>query len=120
MLAEHRRRQLEQRLGVGPAYEDHELVFADPIGRPVYDSTVRRAFYAIVSRAGLAHHDLRHTAATLMLQAGVNAKVVSERLGHAKVGFTLDTYSHMLPDMQREAAQVMDDILVGNRWANRQ
>ncbi len=114
ILAEHRRRQLEQRLTVGPAYQNEGRVFADATGGALYDSTVRRAFYGIVERAGLAHlrlHDLRHTAATLMLRSGVNAKVVSERLGHAKVGFTLDTYSHVLPDMQREAAAVMDRVL---------
>ncbi len=53
-----------------------------------------------------------------MLRAGVNPKVVSERLGHATVSITLDTYSHVLPDMQREAAAALDEILVGNRSAN--
>jgi integrase len=117
VLVEHRRLQLEHRLVAGPAYDNRDLVFADGIGRPVYDSTVRRSFYAIVRQAGLPHlriHDLRHTAATLMLQAGVNAKVVSERLGHAKVAFTLDTYSHVLPDMQREAAAALDAVLSGS------
>jgi len=118
VLVEHRRRQIEHRLSVGPAYDNRDLVFADELGRPVYDSTVRRCFYAIVAQAGLAHlriHDLRHTAATLMLRAGVNAKVVSERLGHANVAFTLDTYSHVLPDMQRDAAAALDAVLSGTR-----
>ena len=121
VLKEHRREQIEERLRVGPGYEDGDLVFADAAGRAVYDSTVRRAFYAIVRAAGLDHlriHDLRHTAATLMLRAGVNPKVVSERLGHATVSITLDTYSHVLPDLQREAAAALDAILVGNRSAN--
>jgi integrase len=121
VLREHRQVQLEERLQVGPGYRDGDLVFADAVGRALYDSTVRRAFYAIVQEAGLAHlriHDLRHTAATLMLRAGVNPKVVSERLGHATVSVTLDTYSHVLPDLQREAAAALDAILVGNRSAN--
>lgn len=119
VLGEHRRRQLEERLQVGPAYGNDGLVFADPQGRPIFDSTVRRAFYSITERAGLGHvriHDLRHTAATLMLRGGINPKVVSERLGHATVSITLDTYSHVLPDLQREAAVVLDGILVGN-WS---
>ena len=110
-----------ERLRAGPGYEDRDLVFASTVGRAVYDSTVRRAFYGIVRDAGLDHlriHDLRHTAATLMLRAGVNPKVVSERLGHATVSITLDTYSHVLPDLQREAAAALDAILVGNRSAN--
>ena len=58
-------------------------------------------------------HDLRHTAATLMLKAGVHPKVVSERLGHATIAITLDTYSHVLPDIQRDAAEAMDRLLTG-------
>jgi integrase len=58
-------------------------------------------------------HDLRHTAATLMLSGGIHPKVVSEQLGHASIVITLDTYSHVIPTMQREAAKVMDDLLHG-------
>jgi integrase len=78
------------------------------------DGNVRRAFARLVRGAGLPHirfHDLRHTAATLMLRAGVHPKVVSERLGHATVSITLDTYSHVLPDLQRDAAQALDRLL---------
>ena len=56
-------------------------------------------------------HDLRHTHATLLLQAGVNPKVVSERLGHSSVAFTLDTYAHVMPGMQPEAAQRFGDLV---------
>jgi integrase len=56
-------------------------------------------------------HDLRHTHATLLLQQGVNTKVVSERLGHSKISITLDTYSHVLPNMQQEAADAIDKAL---------
>jgi integrase len=55
-------------------------------------------------------HDLRHTAATLMLLKGVHPKVVSEMLGHSTVSITLDLYSHVLPDTQREAAAAMDSV----------
>lgn len=58
-------------------------------------------------------HDLRHTNATLMLDGGIHPKIASERLGHANVSVTLDTYSHALPDMQREASDLLDDIITG-------
>src|SRR5439155_10157743 len=114
VLTEHRRQQLEHRLSIGPAYENNDLVFADPLGRPTYDSTVRRAFYQIVNKAGLEHlriHDLRHTAATLMLHEGIDIMVVSRQLGHTKASFTIDTYGHVLPDRRREAAVAMGRVL---------
>ena len=60
-------------------------------------------------------HDLRHTATTLMLKAGIHPKVVSKRLGHSTTSITLDTYSHVLPDMQRDAATALDAILATGR-----
>ena len=72
-----------------------------------------RAFRKAVKRAGVPRirlHDLRHTWASLALAAGVNPKVVSERLGHANIGITLDTYSHVLPTMQAEAARAIDEV----------
>ena len=64
-----------------------------------------------IGLSGLRFHDLRHTSATVALQAGIPAQVVSRRLGHASVAFTLDTYAHVLPDQQREAAELMDTVL---------
>ncbi len=114
LLHEHRRKQVEERLRVGPDYEDGDLVFATATGTPVDDSNLRRWFQRVLKEAGLKpmrFHDLRHTAATLMLRADIHPKVVSERLGHATVSFTLDTYSHVLPDMQRDAAVALDRML---------
>jgi integrase len=114
VLAQHRRRQLESRLNLGPAYEDHDLVFADPLGRPVPPYRLSQRFARVAKAAGVAplrFHDLRHTSATLLLKAGVHPKVVSERLGHAGVSITLDTYSHVLPGLQEEAADLMDSYL---------
>lgn len=115
-LRRHRQRQLEERLLLGPAYEDSGLVFATPLGTPIDPSNLRRAWSGIVRAAGLEHlrfHDLRHAHATLLLRQGVHPKVVSERLGHSGVGITLDTYSHVLPDLQAQAAAQLDALLAG-------
>ncbi|GAG37906.1 unnamed protein product, partial [marine sediment metagenome] len=82
-------------------------------GRPLDPDVVTKAFHRISGKAGLTNirlHDLRHTHATLMLKAGVHPKVVSERLGHATVAFTLDIYSHVLPGLQEAAAEKFDRI----------
>ena len=74
----------------------------------------RRSFAPLLERAGLPtirFHDLRHTCATLLLAKNVNPKVVSEMLGHASVAITLDTYSHMLPNMQDSAARALEEAL---------
>lgn len=103
-LRAHRGRQLEERLAMGEAWEDHDLVLCNRLGGPLYPGNVRSEYYIpIVKSAGLHYirpHDLRHTAATLMLLASVHPKVVSEMLGHASVAITLSLYSHVLPDMQ--------------------
>jgi integrase len=112
----HRARQAEERLAVGPAWEGtHDLVSLDVTGRPLSGiQLTRAAFYSLLQRAGLPHirfHDLRHTAATLLLGRGVNPKIVSEMLGHATIAITLDIYSHVLPTMQQSAAAEMDAAL---------
>src|SRR5262245_46622723 len=90
-------------------------VFCDERGGFLRKSNVsRRSFRSVMQRAGLPRirfHDLRHTAASLLLMAGENVKVVSERLGHEDVEITLKTYSHVLPTMQKGAAQKMNQIL---------
>jgi integrase len=75
---------------------------------------VYREFKEILRKAGLPDirfHDLRHTAATLMLQEGIHPKIVQERLGHAQIFITMDTYSHVLPTMQDEVAKKMDELI---------
>ena len=71
-------------------------------------------FGTVVRKAGLPHltlHGLRHAHATLALTAGVNPKIVSERLGHSSIAVTMDVYSHVLPGMQEEAAQAVEGLL---------
>ncbi len=109
-------RQMEERLAAGPAYEDSGLVFTDPVGHALKPYSVSHRFAAFVRASGLGplrFHDLRHAHATLLLTRGVHPKIVSERLGHASIGITLDTYSHVLPGMQEEAVRDLDAWLAG-------
>jgi integrase len=79
----------------------------------MHPDTLSSTWYRKIKRSGLPHvrfHDLRHAHATLLLVKGVHPKIVSERLGHASIGITLDTYSHVLPSMQHEAAQAFDEL----------
>jgi integrase len=118
VLRDHRKRQVEERLFYGAAWVDQDLLFTTTRGTPLNPSNLIKAFRALLDAAGLPairFHDLRHTAATLMLAQGVNPKIVQERLGHASITLTLDTYSHVLPTMQREAADLIDAILDRNR-----
>ena len=80
---------------------------------PVDPNLATRTFKKVVASAGLPNHGLRHTHATILLEQGVNPKVVSERLGHASVATTMDIYSHVLPDMQEKAALAIDAALSG-------
>jgi integrase len=116
-LRRHRARQAQERLLLGGAWQVRDLVFPNTIGG-YFDANNWRAgwFYPLLRRAGLPRirpHDLRHTAATLLLARGVPVKVVSEMLGHANVGITLSIYGHVLPHMQQQAANTMDAMLRG-------
>jgi integrase len=115
-LKEHRRIQAEERLKAGADYQQHDLVFATSEGSPLMPRNLkRRHFRPILKTAKLPDdfrlYDLRHSCATLLLAAGENPKVVSERLGHASITLTLDVYSHVLPTMQQAAAERLEKIL---------
>jgi integrase len=93
---------------------DYGLLFPSSLGTPVQEYIVRKVFARICAVADvpvMRVHDLRHTAATLMLLAGVNVKVVSERLGHSSIAITLQTYAHVLPSMGQDAANVLEAML---------
>lgn len=112
-LRGHRLRQIEERLAAGSEWNENDLVFATEIGTPLDPGAVSRSFKRSLQRHGLPiirFHDLRHTAASLLLQAGTHVKLVSEMLGHSSVVITLDTYSHVLPIMHDEVADTMDRI----------
>jgi integrase len=113
-LGRHRVLQAAERLQAGERWEDLDLVFPNRVGRIQEATTLlQEEFYPLLERAGLPRirfHDLRHTAATLMLSRGVHPKVASDVLGHSTVGITLDLYSHVSDAMHRDAARRMDDL----------
>jgi integrase len=114
VLRAHHRLQAAERLAAGPTWSNQDLVFTRQDGRALHPEYVRRRFDGHISRAGLPRirfHDLRHTHATLALQAGVHPKVVSERLGHTTVAMTLDIYSHAIPALQEDAAATIASLV---------
>jgi integrase len=118
VLRQHRRAQNELRLLMGAGWRDLNLVFPSHIGEHLYPETVSRVFRETVDGLELPPirlHDLRHTWATLALQAKVHPKVVQERLGHANVGITLGTYSHVAPTLHDEAAETVAGSLTRKR-----
>ena len=113
-LHEHRSRQSEERESAKATWQDFDLVFTAPNGRPLEGTTVSRQFHLHLHRAGLAQrrfHDLRHSCATLLLVQGVSPRVVMEVLGHSEIAITMDTYSHVIPELRRDAAERMNELL---------
>jgi integrase len=115
-LRAHRARQAEDKLAVGGRYRDSELVFTGLDGTAVHPERFSDWFRQHVRAAGLPRirlHDVRHSYATAALAAGVPAKVVSERLGHANIAITMDTYSHVLPGLDEQAAGQVARLILG-------
>ena len=114
-LEGHFGRQMVQRDCLGDLYEGQDLVFATQRGTLVNPTNLRKRYFEpLLEKAGLPSirfHDLRHTCATLLLSRNVNPKIVSEMLGHATIAITLDTYSHVLPNMQKGAARALEETL---------
>lgn len=98
----------------GEKLADDDLVFCRVDGKPLRPNTVNRAWQSIAQHAGvkvIRLHDARHTHASLLLKQGVHPKIVQERLGHASIQMTLDTYSHVVPGLQEAGAQGFDKLL---------
>lgn len=109
-----KRRQAEERLFFGQAYQDKDLVFAQEDGRPVDPRTFHRRHTVILKKAGVKHvrlHDLRHTFATLLLQAGENPENLRDLLGHTKTSTTLDLYCHSTMEGKKKAVARLKDII---------
>ena len=113
-LRRHRAMLAKERLAAGEAYEGHELVFPDELGRPMTPMTATCAFERIAKKAGISTtrlHDVRHTAATTLLASGVDIRTVSSIIGHANASTTLNIYSHVLEDVQHAAVDTLGDRL---------
>lgn len=118
VLREHKETQAATRTMMGIALKDDDLVFSDLNGKPLLPNTVTHAWIKLVKRVGLEGirlHDARHSHASLMLKAGTHPKIVQERLGHASIGITLDTYSHVAPGLQQAAANRFDELVIPRR-----
>ncbi|MBO8183643.1 MAG: tyrosine-type recombinase/integrase [Archaeoglobus sp.] len=114
ILKRHQKRQTENKLFFGPEYKDYNLVCCKPNGEPINPSTYSHIFARILKKHGLEHirfHDLRHFNATIMLKYNVPVKVASKRLGHSTTAITQDIYQHVLTDMDKEAAEKLNNAL---------
>jgi integrase len=113
-LRAHRARQLREKLVAGSRWQETGVVFTTAIGTPLDGRNVTKNFQKLVVKAGLPlirFHDLRHTAASLLLAQEIHPRVVMEILGHSQIKLTMDTYSHVIPALQREAASKIDVVL---------
>ena len=114
-LRSHRDRQQEERKEWGTDYRDQDLVFCKEDGTPIHPHTFSQAFERLIAKLDIPRirlHDLRHTHATIALQAGVPIKVISERLGHETPAFTMKQYAHVIPGMQAEAAELVRQVIL--------
>ena len=114
ILRDHLQMQYQEISQAGQEWQDNDLIFPSNIGTPGDRDNLRKRFKAVLREAGLPEirfHDLRHTAAALMLNNGIPVIVVSRRLGHARPSITLDIYGHLIPQKQKEVASLMDELL---------
>lgn len=115
-LKEYKKWQREYAESLGDMFAWQDLVFTSPFGAPISPTNFSRRYFKPLLKQchikdGFTFHGLRHTHATLLLQQGVNPKIVQERLGHSSIKVTMDTYSHVLPDMQQQAVYALDPEL---------
>ena len=116
-LKAHRIRRAEEKRIVGPGYQGSGLVFTMPDGSPIHPQRISAWFVQHTHAAGLPRirlHDVRHSYATAALAAGVSPKVISQRLGHATIAITMDTYSHVIPGLDEQAAETVARLILGD------
>lgn len=114
MLKEHRQMVVQERVALGPDYENYDLVVCTHFGGPVTQRGIQKVWNSFIKKTGapkITFHDLRHTHASLLIRQGVHIKVISERLGHSSVSITMDLYGHLMPNMQEDAAAGLDIII---------
>lgn len=115
-LREHQQRQQQEREVLGPDWQDQDFVSANEFGEPTAPRTLYGWYQELVAEAGLPYlrfHDLRHTAASLMIQRGLSPKVVSDRLGHTDIAFTMRVYAHLYDEQREEAAFDLEEDATG-------
>ena len=108
ILNDHRMRQLESKILLGPSFEDNDLVFPNSLGQPLNPMALTRALNNVKDGFGLEGmrlHDLRHLHASVLIQEGFSPVMISKRLGHSNPSMTLDIYGHLMPGWQRQAAE---------------
>jgi integrase len=114
VLRQHKERQEAERLALGTDWKESGFVFVSHLGTPLEPGNVVRHFKTVLKQAGLPEktrfHDLRHSCATLLIAQGVHARVVMDILGHSQISTTMNTYAHVLPDVQREAVAGIDAL----------
>jgi integrase len=113
-LKDHCLKQRDERMAAGARWSDMDLVFTRPDGGPLDGTVVTHQFHRLLDKAGLPQrrfHDLRHSCATLLLAQGVSPRVVMEILGHSQIALTMNTYTHVLPELKRDAARRMDEAI---------
>jgi integrase len=116
-LTAHQARQAEEKTIIGSGYRDSGLVFTMPDGSPIHPQRISAWFLQHTHAAGLPRirlHDVRHSYATAALAAGVPPKVISQRLGHATIAITMDTYSHVIPGLDEQAAEKVARLILGD------
>jgi integrase len=116
-LRRHRARQAQERLIAGPVWQDTGLVFTSRIGTPVEPRNLHRDFVRVLAIAKVTRirfHDLRHSTASLLLAQGVPLRTIMEQLGHSSISLTANTYAHVMPAAMRDAADKVEELLVGN------
>jgi integrase len=114
LLRRHSKRQQDERIAAGETWKEYDLIFPTSVGTPIDQRSLLRTFKLFLKHAGLPpirFHDLRHTSASLMLNHDIPVIIVSRRLGHARASITSDVYGHLLPNMQDEAAEMIDDLV---------
>ncbi|MGG3839703.1 site-specific integrase [Paenibacillus thiaminolyticus] len=123
LLEQHLEKQQAEQNTLKHLYDDHGLVIQTTKGTPVNQRNLMRNYYRIIKKIQKVHpdfpkirfHDLRHTHATLLLKAGIHPKIVQERLGHSSINVTLDTYSHVLPNLQEAVLRNVGDSITGQQ-----
>jgi integrase len=120
-LKAHRRRQLEQKMLAGAEWKEHDLVFTTGKGMPLFARNVIRSYHRLLSISQVKRrrfHDLRHSCATFLLAKNIPARTVMDILGHSNISLTMNTYSHVMREMLRDAAEAMNAVISQSNVAN--